>query len=189
MGIALRRLRPLLPAQAARRGHRRTVVHQRRLPAARPALLPVQRLRPPPAARARLRQPDTRRSCARSTGCRRPAPIAASPRARTLLGGIRWSPAIRRRCTPPASRCAAAPISERGAGPLEHHIVDWPGRGCRAPTAPARRRTRPMMKNALLRRRQCRRADRDARRPVGRSRPHGGALPLAAGATAATAWP
>ena len=36
MGEPVRRLRPLLPAQAALRGHRRAQLHQRRLPAARP---------------------------------------------------------------------------------------------------------------------------------------------------------
>ena len=44
--IALRRLRPLLPAQAARRGHRRARLHQRRLPPARhrtPAAAPTTR--------------------------------------------------------------------------------------------------------------------------------------------------
>ena len=82
------------------------VLHQRRLPAAGPELLPLQRLRAPPAPGAGLRQPDPA-GCRRSTGCRRPAPIAACAMARTWRGGIRWCPAIRRPCMRPAFRCAA----------------------------------------------------------------------------------
>src|ERR1700733_8889277 len=62
VGIPLRRLWPLLPAQAARRRHQRLVLHQRRLPLARSAHLPVQRLPQPPPPRARLRPPDPRGS-------------------------------------------------------------------------------------------------------------------------------
>src|SRR6266699_2099599 len=48
-----------------------------------------------------------RRRSRRSAGCRRPAATAWSPRVRTCTGGIRSSPAIRRRCIKPESRSAA----------------------------------------------------------------------------------
>ena len=63
----------------------------------------------------------------RSPGYRRPAPTCCSPRARTFTGGIRSSPATRRRCTRPASRSAAASRASETDVPdedLEDHIVE-----------------------------------------------------------------
>ena len=51
-----------------------------------------------------------------------------------------------RACTRPASRCAGGRSASVRAGPLEHHVVDWPGRlpraigRDRAPAAPVIRR-------------------------------------------------
>ena len=146
------------------------------------ALLPLPRLRPPPTAGAGLRHltPAEVRaidwlppSCA----------YRRSPRARTSRGGTRWSPAIRRPCTRPASRCAAAPSASAGPGRSNTTSSIGPA-GPRAPGVappPRRRKENADDEGRPVRRRERRGADRHARRPVGRSRPHGAALPLAAG--------
>ena len=55
MGKPVRRLRPLLPEQADRRGHQRDGVYRRQLQAARLHKLPLQRLCPPPGQGEGLR--------------------------------------------------------------------------------------------------------------------------------------
>ena len=57
MGIAVRRVRAVLPAQAGRRAYERGRVHGRRLQVARSGQLQMQRLPQPQRSRARLR-PD-----------------------------------------------------------------------------------------------------------------------------------
>ena len=132
VGKPLRRLRPLLPGQARGRGRRHASISPTRLPAAGRQ------------AACRCADYDNRTArvhdCVRlppesltsSTGCRRPAPTAWSPKARIWTGGTRWSRAIRRRCTRPASRCAARVFCDEDALPeeeLSDHIVAWPANG------------------------------------------------------------
>src|ERR1700761_3668523 len=60
VGEPVRRVRPVLPAEARGRGYRRGPPHRYRLYPARRPHLPVPRLSPPAEARARLRAPDPR---------------------------------------------------------------------------------------------------------------------------------
>ena len=118
----------------------RAVLHQRRLPPARPERLPLQRLPEPQPRGAGLRAADARDGAARSTGCRRPAPIACWPRGATWPGGTRWCPATRTRCMRPGISVRGRAVSEERSGLLENHIADWPGRMPRGRAGPAERR-------------------------------------------------
>ena len=97
MGIAVRRVRAVLSAQAGRRPYRRDRVHRHRLPVARPGQLQMQRLSQPQRSRARL-HPDNSGTRAKrrmaaldlrlSAGRRRKRPVlVASARFRRSRNG------------------------------------------------------------------------------------------------------
>ena len=91
--------------------------------------LPLPRLPEPAGQGARLRPPDARRPCAPCPGCRRPAPIACSARARDLYW---WHPLVSG--DPETVHAAGISVRGRVAGPEEDftvaelldRITDWP---------------------------------------------------------------
>ena len=108
MGEPVRRLRPLLPEQADRRGHQPHGVHRRRLQAAGRRDLPLHRLCPPPGAREGLRAADPAQ-CAKALLAAADLRLSPGGRgARPVLVAPAGYPATPRRCTRPASRCAGA---------------------------------------------------------------------------------
>ena len=132
VGEPVRRLRPLLPQQARSTiDTNETVLHRRRLQAARharPAAAPTMR-----TARRRCRTAcgSPRAMCAGSPGCRRPAPTGWWPTAAISPGGTRWYRAHPTPCTRPASRCAGASAASEKDVPderLEDYMVAWPGK-------------------------------------------------------------
>ena len=116
VGVALRPLRPMLPAQGRGRGYRQDLPHGARLPPARRALVPLPRLCRPACERSGLRGDHTE-TRARSAGCRRAAPTAASRRGAASNGGIRWCRVMPIRCTTPASPCAVGCAARRACAP------------------------------------------------------------------------
>ncbi len=117
VGVAVRRLRAVLPAEARRRRGRQRLLHAHRLQAAGPRNLSLQRLCRTSAAGARLRAPDAGAGRRVPLGCRRPAPTAWSPKARTCCPGTICSAAIRRRSMP-------ARISQSGRMLSENSVAE-----------------------------------------------------------------
>ena len=155
MGEPVRRLRPLLPEQADRRGHQRDRVHRRRLQAPGRADLPLHRLRPPPGQGEGLR-------AAHPAQCA-PAFLAAAD-LRLQIGGRGARPLLvaparvrptRRRCTKPASRCAGASRrARRTCRTTSSRSTSSVGRGkCPKQRAAARRRRKQKSGRSGLRNR------------------------------------
>ena len=185
--VAVRRLRPVLPAQAARRGHRRAFLHQRRLPPARPQILPVRRLRPP-----QRRVPD----CVSLT----PEAVQAidwlppSCGYRRLAEGkdlAWWHPLV----SGDPNTVHEAGISVRGRAVSERRAgaLEAPHRGLARPAAarPAapRKDRRDMMRDALSGGINAAVVTRDERRPLARPRSHGRRIAAGCWPMAATGWP
>ena len=119
VGIALRRLRQMLPVEARGRGHRRDLLHQRRLPAVRRRDLPLRRLCEPAGAGAGLRRADAA-ECPHHLLAAGHLRLPAGRRGqRPLLVASAGVGRPETACTRPASRCAAG---------SRHRNRIWPSR-------------------------------------------------------------